>query len=230
MSNSKIDKGNIGKLCISVGVWLIYIIWVLKVASTDLTVTNFLLHLVFLGIIVLIYFNDIKKYISDYKKDGKKGIKSVLIYTLILFGILVVSNILISIISGMMGSSFDADSGSKAIGVLFSQAPWGTLFATFLTVIFYSIVEEFVFRKSIRDVVKNPILFVVISSLITWYFQATIFSPKLSEFVISLSVLFNSVFASIVYVKRGNILYTIFPRMIYNLIICGIQLVHLLTK
>lgn len=228
MSKGKNDRNK--KLFVSLFVWVIYILWILQVSSIKLNLTNFLLHLLFLGILVFIYRDDLKKDFKNFKKDGKKGIKSVLLYTLILFGILLVSNVLITVISKLMGGEFAADSSSQLIGKLFHNTPFGTLFVMFLTIIFYSVVEELVFRKSIRDNIKSPVLFVIVSSLITWYFQATIFSPQLSEFVVSLSVLFNSIFASIVYVKKGNILYAIFPRMLYNLIICCVQLIPLLAR
>lgn len=223
----KKDNFRINKLYISLFVWIVYVIWILKFATLELSINNFLMHFLFLVLILAIYFKDIKKYYVDFK-NAKKG--RIFCYVLVLFGILFVSNFLIGFISGFMGSGFDADSSSKLIAKLFSNVPWGTLFATFLTVIFYSITEEFVFRKSIGDIIKSPILFIVISSLVNWYFQATIFSPKLSEFVVSLTVLFNSIFLSYVFVKKNNLLYTIFTRMLYNVIICGIQLILLFVK
>lgn len=215
------------KLYTSIIVWILYVIWILKFSTLELSISNFFLHLLFLIIIVMIYFKDLKQYYIEFKKEKKKKI---FLYVLVLFGLLFASNFLISFFTNLMGNSFDSDSSSKLIANLFANLPWGTLFATFLTVIFYSVTEELVFRKSIKDIIKNPILFIIISSIVNWYFQATIFSPKLSEFVISLTVLFNSIFLSSIFVKKDNILYTIFTRMIYNIIICGIQLILLFVK
>lgn len=226
-TTKKVNDNSNNKLLISIFVWILYIVWLLKISSTELSIVNVLVHIIFAGILVGLYWNDLKVYWKSFKANKKKSIKSVLLYLVIILALLFASNILISVISSMMGGTFDSDSSTKIISTLFKKVPFGTMFVMFLMIIFYPVVEELVFRKSLRDVIKNPVIFVIISSLITWYFQVTLVNPQISEFVLSLSVFFNSIVSAIIFVKKDNILFSIFPRMLYNIIICAIQLIGL---
>ena len=218
----KIRENNKTKLILTLGVWLLYIVWLLKFSSVKLDLANVLCYVGFLGLLLFIYFDDFKSYFKDFKKNLKKNILTVFVYFLIFIVILVVSNILISILLPL-----NPDSGNSAIYDLFSNVPLGTIFACFLTIFFYPIVEELVFRKSLRDVIKNPIVFIILSSLISWYFQVTLINPKLSEFILTSQFFFNSIFAAIIFVKKNNLLYAIFPRMLYNFFICLMQIIAL---
>ena len=71
--------------------------------------------------------------------------------------------------------------------------------------------------------IKNNVIFVIVSSLLSWYFQVSLLNPSIPEFVLAISTLLNSLFASIIFVRKDNILYSIFPRMLYNIVICLIQ-------
>lgn len=207
-------------------VWILYLLWLFIFSGTDLTLINVLSYIAFLGVNIFIYRDDLKDGLKKLKKDKKK-IRTFILYFIIIFAILIVSNILIGVISN---GAFDSDSSSKSIYSLFEIVPFGTMFVMFITIFFYPIVEELVFRKSLYDVISNPILFIILSSLITWYFQVTLINPQISEFILALSTLFNSVFASIVLTKKKNIWYAIIPRMAYNLVICLVQLIPLITK
>jgi len=225
MSKKK-EKDNVNLVTTGL-IWLAYILWVLVFASLELSVVCVLMHLVFLGIIVFLNFNDLKEQFLKLKKD-KKVKRTLLLYIGILFVILMISNMMISGLLQVFDSDFVADSSSSVIYDIFKKGPFGILFVTFLTSIFYPIVEENVFRKSLRPILNNNIVFVVVTSVLTWYFQVTLISPSITEFIVALSVLFNSIFAAIVYVKKKNIWYAILPRMGYNLIVCVIQLFSLM--
>ena len=140
---------------------------------------------------------------------------------------MVLSNILISIITNVLGMNFIQDSSNDIISKVFNIIPYGTLFVCFLTIIFYPLVEELIFRKSLRPALKNNVLFIIVTSLLSWYFQVTLLNPHISEFILAIQTLLNSVFAAIIYVRTNNILYTISSRMLYNLFICIIQLGYL---
>lgn len=201
-------------------IWLLYIGWILFFASTELSIINFVMHILFLGVIV--YFN--KDYLKEkFKEINKKDIKKILLYFIFLTIVYLLSNVIVNVLIQV----FDFNSSNSAISALFSKIPFGTIFAMFLTTIFYPVVEELIFRKSLRDIVKNPVLFVVITSLLAWYFQVTLINPQVSEFVMAVPALIGSVFCGSVFVKKDNIWYSIIPRMLYNVLICIIQLLSL---
>ncbi len=216
-------KDKTKKLLQTLFVLLIYFIFILKFSSTKLTITNFLSYLIFLTIILIIYYKDLKKYYLDLKKDKNKVV-TILLYFVVFFLLsTVLRNIILNIIEKSTSIKFNVDTSNKTIFSLFKIFPKGTLFVIFFTCIFTPLVEELVFRKSIRDVIKNNVIFVIVSSLLSWYFQVSLLNPSIPEFVLAISTLLNSLFASIIFVRKDNILYSIFPRMLYNIVICLIQ-------
>ncbi len=219
-------KDNYKKLLITIAIWILYVVWILKISSTELSIANFLLHVIFLLLIVIINRQYLKDCLKNLKKD-KHWLRTIILYTLLFFIIMFVSNALITVISNATGITLDTDTANTQMNKMFNIVPFGTLFVVFLTCIFYPFIEELIFRKSLKDYIGNAFLFVLISSLLTWYFQVSISSPKIPEFILALTSLFNSIFAAVILVKKNNILYTIFPRMLFNLIISIIQVILL---
>ncbi len=203
-------------------VWILYIIWILKFSSLAITITNFIIHLLFLCIVIFIFKDDLLKNIKDLNKEKKKVLKIFLCF-LAFLAVMLISNITISLSSEILGIDITRDSSSGAIAKVFENTPYGTLFACFLTIIFYPVVEELIFRKSLRPAIKNGCLFVIITSLLSWYFQVTLLNPSINEFILAIQTFLNSIFAGIVYVKTNNITYTISSRMLFNTFICIMQ-------
>lgn len=213
------------KIILSAIIWILYIIWLLKISNLTISITNFITHLLFLGIIIFIFRDDLSKNLKEFKTNTGTKILKVLLYFLAFIGIMIISNIILSI----LGIDTSQTSSSKMIYNVFNNAPYGTLFACFLTIIFYPIVEELMFRNSLRPAIENKVLFVIITSLLSWYFQVTLLNPSVNEFILAIQTLLNSIFAGIVYVKTNNIIYTISSRMLFNILICLIQLSYLIT-
>lgn len=229
MKKDKSLNGN-NKILLSVVIWILYIVWLLKFSSITPTITNFIIHLLFLGIVILVFKDDLKTNLKEFKTNRKQKLIRIFLYFLGFAFIMVLSNILIPFIAGVMNIDVVKDSSSGALSKVFENVPYGTLFACFLTIVFYPIVEELIFRKSLRPAIKNGVLFVIITSLLSWYFQVTLLNPSISEFVLAIQTLLNSVFMAIIYVKTNNIIYTISSRMLFNIFICTMQLVMLLAS
>ncbi len=218
------------KLFLSLLVLILYFTFILVFASTELTFLNFISHFLLLVAILFIYRNDLKKNWIEYRSNKKNFLK-ILLY-LVIFFVLgnIINNIIIDIYVSTIDGSALLEQSQQTLSSIFIKIPWGTLFVCFLTIFFYPIVEELVFRKSFGDVINNKVLFILVSSLVSWYFQVTLLNPSIPEFVLAIGVLFTSVFASIIYTKKKNILYTIFPRILFNVITCVMQLVYLFIK
>ena len=227
MAKKKDKNIKSNKIIPTILAWILYIIWILKFNTITPTVFNFLMHLLFLAIIILIFKDDLILGFKKLKNSKKKSRFEIILYFLVFIGIMVLSNILISIITNVLGMNFIQDSSNDIISKVFNIIPYGTLFVCFLTIIFYPLVEELIFRKSLRPALKNNVLFIIVTSLLSWYFQVTLLNPHISEFILAIQTLLNSVFAAIIYVRTNNILYTISSRMLYNLFICIIQLGYL---
>ena len=231
MANKKTKRSvNNEKLVSTIIIWILYIVWILKFSSITPTLYNFIIHLLFLLIVVFIFRKDLLSNLKELKHTRKKKISRIFLYFLGFLGIMVLSNILISIITNIVGINFVQDSSSSAIAKVFSVIPYGTLFACFLTIVFYPVVEELIFRKSLRPALKNSVLFVTITSLLAWYFQVTLLNPNINEFILAIQTFLNSIFAGIIYVKTNNIIYTISSRMLFNIFICIMQFCYLITN
>ncbi len=213
------------KIISSVIIWILYIVWLLKISSLTVSITNFIVHLLFLGIIVFIFKDELLENLKEFKTNTETKITKILLYFLVFIGIMLISNVILSLV----GVDTSQTSSSKMISNVFNNVPFGTLFSCFLTIIFYPIVEELMFRKSLRTAIENKILFVIITSLLSWYFQVTLLNPSINEFILAIQTLLNGIFAGIVYVKTNNIIYTISSRMLFNILICIIQLGFLIT-
>lgn len=213
------------KIISSVIIWILYIVWLLKISSLTVSITNFIVHLLFLGIIVFIFKDELLENLKEFKTNTGTKITKIMLYFLVFIGIMLISNVILSLV----GVDTSQTSSSKMISNVFNNVPFGTLFACFLTIIFYPIVEELMFRKSLRPAIENGVLFVIVTSLLSWYFQVTLLNPSINEFILAIQTLLNSIFAGIVYVKTNNIIYTISSRMLFNILICVIQLGFLIT-
>jgi len=223
MANKKNKKANtIPKLAITLLVLVLYIIWLQFFGSIELSILNFLIHIIFLFILIYIYHQDIVKGINEIRKKpmGKK-IFTIFLFTLLFF---VVGTVFGGIIRNIVS---DYDTGTNQLYLLFPKVPWGTLFVCFSTIFFYPIVETLVFQKSLKDVINNKFVFVILAAVLNLFFQVQN-NPSISEIIKASPVVIMSIVSSIIYLKKENIMYVIYARMAYNLLICLIQLIGLL--
>lgn len=111
-----------------------------------------------MSIIILIFNKSLKKELKDFSINHKSYYKTYFKYYLIGLIIMMFSNALIAIIS--QGSTAG---NQESINELFKISP---LYVYFASVIFAPVVEELVFRKAIRNIIPNGILFIIVSGLI----------------------------------------------------------------
>ena len=213
------------RLFMTVIMWVLYVLWLLFFASVQLTIGNVIGHLLFLVIIVILNFEELKSEYEKFKTDKKK-ISKILLYALGLFVVMQVGNVIVSIIS----EAYEVDSSSQTIFSLFEIVPLGTMFVAFTMIMFYPVVEELIFRKSLKAIITNNVFFVIFSSLIIWYFQVTLINPNISEFIFSFPTFLVMLYLSFIYVKKNNIIYTITTRIIYNVVILIIQVIGLILR
>lgn len=109
-------------------------------------------------IISLILIKKLNKDVADIKKNHKEYFSKYFKYWLISVAVMMFSNLLIGLIN-----SGDIASNEKAIRDMFKISPFYIFFSS---VIYAPIVEEFVFRQGIRNIIPNKILFILVSGLI----------------------------------------------------------------
>ena len=110
-----------------------------------------------MALIVLILYKKVKKDIDDMKENHKKYFKKYFKYWLISVGIMMISNAIINLLgNGLSGNE-------EALRDAFKISPF---YIYFSSVIFAPVVEELIFRQSIRNIIPNKLLFIIVSGII----------------------------------------------------------------
>ncbi len=110
------------------------------------------------SLIMIIYNKKISKDFKDMKKNSIKYFNKYIKYWLIGLFIMMVSNLFINLIV-----TNDIPSNEQAIRETFNISP---LYIFFSAVIYAPIVEELIFRQSIKNIFHNKWLFIIISGLL----------------------------------------------------------------
>ena len=110
------------------------------------------------SLIMIIYNKKLSKDFKDMKKNSIKYFNKYIKYWLIGLFIMMVSNLFINLIV-----TNDIPSNEQAIRETFNISP---LYIFFSAVIYAPIVEELIFRQSIKNIFNNKWLFIIISGLL----------------------------------------------------------------
>ena len=110
------------------------------------------------SLILIIYNKKLSKDFKDMKKNSIKYFNKYIKYWLIGLFIMMVSNLFINLIV-----TNDIPSNEQAIRETFNISP---LYIFFSAVIYAPIVEELIFRQSIKNIFHNKWLFIIISGLL----------------------------------------------------------------
>ncbi len=199
---------------------ILYFLWIMFAGGVELTILNFIIHTLFLAIIVILEKNDLKRCFKEFKQKPIKNLLIVLLFAVLIFVVAQIGNIIISLVI----ENPDANSGNVALSTIFETKPWGTIYVTFLTVLFYPIIEESVFRGSFYSIISRGWLYIALSVSVACYLQIVTINPSFEELIFVVPTMLTSLFSAIIYTKKKNLLYVILPRIVYNLVITLIRL------
>ncbi len=202
-------------------IFLVYFIYTTVISNilgifkiNDEVIISFIADLIFFLGIVILYKDDLKKGFIKFIKNYSflKKVLFVIKWVVILFTI----NIIGGVITEIIHPSLTEDGNTNAI---YSLASISTFYTIFKTLIFATITEELLFKKSIREVITNNIAFIIVSGLIyalinIMYTDITVLTViDLFQYFIFSSVL------SYIYVKNeDNIVMPMIIKFFYNLI------------
>ncbi len=196
--------------------------------SYDLTVALYA-DCIFMLVIFFAYQDNIKKDLKNMKKNysWKKLLKTVFIWIIVIIIFNFIFGMLTELIVPGFGKTIEAsDSNTQKMADLYNISPFYTIFKG---MIFSVIAEELLFRESVRDVINNKWLFIIVSALIytTMNFIYTDLSINNLGLYI-LSYLLPALLTSIAYIKNhSNIVILMLIKFIYNLIPLTIVLLGL---
>ena len=205
------------KLFKAVLVFLVYFFYVnifTSILGTAIS-TVLLGDILFLCLIGYLYKDSIVKSYNRLKKQ--KFSKTILKAIGYAFALLVVYMVAGMVLMEIFPELENFDGNTTSIYSLYSI---DTLYIVFKTLIFATIAEELLFKETIREIIKQDILYVVISSVI--YAFVNIMYNDLSLLVTWLNVIPYFLFAillNIIYVRnKNNICLVFLIKFFYNLI------------
>lgn len=127
---------------------------------------NLALDVIFFVAFIIINFDVLKKF-QPFKGDTKTKkimnyIITIIVLTILLFVVKITSGIVCAIICGIFGLK-QTSNNQELLELTFKSAP---VLMTISGVILAPVVEELVFRGAIRRVIKNKMVFVIVSGLL----------------------------------------------------------------
>lgn len=193
----------------------------MKYSDTFLTIYSILANFLIIFIIIRIFKIELEESFKDFIVKIKYYFKEYLKYWIIAYLLMIASNILIQPFIGGMAKN------EKAVQGIIQTDPFYALVAT---VIIAPLLEELIFRFSIRKIIYNDWVFIVLSGLVFGSMhiigQATCWQDWL--FILPYGIP-GSVFAY-AYVKSKNIFVPIMLHAIHNGFSVSLQILLLFLK
>lgn len=220
MTRAKKNIDRSKTLLISVSVIIFYFLWpqlinVIKELfnhSFD-SILEFVSNLILIVGLIYIYRNDLKNYLKDFKKNAKRNILMILIFFILII-------VLVPIINLLINSIFKIDGGTSNDNSLLESFKNNPFRIGLMTIIYYPIVEEIVFEKTLKDVISNKWLFMVLSSLFFWYYNIA-YSANFTLVAIAGSFSYFAVglVKAYTFSKTDNLFVPIFIKANYNALV-----------
>lgn len=220
---------------ISILVLLLYFIWpyfinvllssIFGLTGTVLLAFTLVMNFALLFIIMYIYKDSLKKELLTFKKGLPKILGTGFIIFLIGFGLYGIFNSLICELFPSI-SNVNYDAMSK----MFTETP---LLLFISTIFYYPVIEELVFKKTFKDIIKNKWVFIISTGVLNALFEVLLTNSGSGVglmFLIPISLFYMSF--SYMYYKTDSIVTPIIFRMFYNIIptICNVVLAILMVS
>lgn len=176
----------------------------------------FITDLIYLIILIYLYRDELKSDLSKFKKNGDKLItKYFPIYLLGVF-LMGISNMIVSSITKM-----EISSNEETVRTLIKFYP---VYMIFSSVIYAPIVEELVFRKSIRKIFDDKVVFVLTSGFLFGLVHVIGGNTSSNELLMGIPYIVMGIDLAYIYYKSDNIFTTMFIHSMHNFILLLIQL------
>ena len=190
---------------------------------TNDIVLSFISDIIFLIGIIVLYKDSLKNGFIEFFEKYKmsKKVLFILKWVAILFGI----NIIGGIITELLVPNLLEDGNTTKI---YSIASLSTIYTVFKTLVFTSLAETLVFQKSIREVINNNTLFIIVSSLVYSLINVMYTDISLLTIIDMVSYFVFSSMLSYIYIKNNNnILVPIIIKFFYNLIPLSLMIISI---
>lgn len=201
----------------SILVVILYFIWpyfskfITSFISNDMIgkIVSVLLNLLLVMYLVYIYKDTFK---NDFKKlkENPKGLFKKLIISLPL---MIISVIIVNLIVMNLFNINTISENDQVLYQMFKQTP---LLVFILTVLYYPVLEGIVFRKTFKDIINSKWLFIIITSLVYFFFNIAYTSLSIENILSSLYYIVIMFYLSKIYYETDNLVLSIILLMLYN--------------
>lgn len=197
---------------------------ILGLFHVDVSILSlFLIDVVFLIAIVFFYKNKIKNNFNSFftKRSILKNILFIIKWVVILFIITFIEGVIYEAIF----PNYGIDDNTKTV---YSLADMSAYYTIFKTMIFAVVAEELVFKQSIRNVIQNSTVFIIISGLLYSIMNvaySTLSVATIADFI--QCFIFFSVLSYVYLKEEDNIISIMIIKFCYNLIPLAILLLGL---
>lgn len=161
-----------------------------------------------LAILIILSWKKLKSNLEDYKKNWKNLLKRNVKYWVCALVIMFACNLAISLIFNRLTSAND-----QTIREIFEVMP---LYIILEAAILAPLTEELTFRQSIRYMIKNKWVFILVSGLVFGFMHTLTSLKSLSDFLYIIPYSVPGCFFAYMLYEEDNVLVPISFHMIHN--------------
>lgn len=182
---------------------------VLALPDNIIYTISFFNSLLFMGILIKIYYKDIKNNLYKYfNYNFKTNLKTSISYWGVGLSIMYISNIIIGIITnGKIAEN------EEAVRSLIDASP---LYMAFSVMVYAPIAEELVFRKSFREFINSKWIYALVSGIIFGGLHALTSITDMISLLYLIPYCSLGIIFGLLYYKTDNIFSTIIVHSLHN--------------
>ncbi len=177
--------------------------------------TLFIFYLIYIGFIIVMYKDEIKKDFIDFKNNYKQYLSKYLWVYLVGILLMGISNMIIQSITNL-----ELSGNEENVRLLIKKIP---LFMMFSSVIYAPFIEEIIFRKSIKNIINKKYLFIIISGFLFGVLHISDYT-NINEILMGIPYMIMGIDFAYIYYKTNNIFTTMTFHLCHNLVLLIIQL------
>ena len=161
----------------------------------------------FIIIICIVYSFDLRKEIKEFSKNIWKNILCVILIAFLCFAVVTLGNYLRDEIVGSVQMS--------SYNLVYPNIEKYPFYVFFVMVIYTPLIEGIIFNKSMHNVIKNNVLFVIIASIIYGMMQVGVAFNSIASIISIIPYALFFMIVSFTYVKKKNIFFPIFIWLLF---------------
>lgn len=167
-------------------------------------------------LIIALFWKVLKENIEDLKKNHEKYFKKYFPYWLIILMIMAASNLLI-----MLLTEKEMSGNEEAVRELLVKSP---IYMYFSGVIFAPIVEELLFRRGIRNIIKPNTLFILVSGFVFGGLHIVTGYTGVMDLLYLIPYCAPGIIFAYILTKTDNVLVTMSIHFMHNGILIALEM------